>query len=224
MPPLRWPTNRPETLLAMAATRMRSMCELNDVEQPTVTSVRKDDWLFGNVCAYYRPKGYAEKYRERHHPGLGDGIMICLPYCARPCGELVSRAWSWPGYKTDRTVFGVIAHELGHHFDFEFSRRQDLMTRSYGGELSEILREDVKESPLSGYCPNDNEWFAEMFRLFVTNPALLSILKPRTFACFSRRWRTAPATDPLAPLGSNCPQRILRIVKRESSKRRKQCT
>ena len=43
---------------------------------------------------------------------------------------------------------------------------------------------------MTGYYPNDNEWFAEMFRLFVTNPDLLRLLRPCTHALMVARWLT----------------------------------
>lgn len=80
-------------------------------------------------------------------------------------------AWSYPGYKIDRTPFGVLAHELGHAVG------EDPQWRRLTGE-----------APLTGYCPNDYEWFAEMFRLFVTNPMLLKKLRPATYKLMRTRF------------------------------------
>jgi hypothetical protein len=95
-------------------------------------------------------------------------------------------AWSWPGYIIDRTPYGVHAHELGH----------------YVAECCNIWERDIRrssgEAPLTGYCPNSGEWFAEMFRLFATNPSLLRAIRPATHAqlillglrpCETRAWR-----------------------------------
>lgn len=92
-------------------------------------------------------------------------------------------AWSYPGYVIDRTPFGVIQHELGHYVDDVVSER---MT---GILYSNEVRRGSREERLTNYAPNDQEWFAEMFRLFVTNPALLKKLRPRTWALLDQRWR-----------------------------------
>jgi hypothetical protein len=42
------------------------------------------------------------------------------------------------------------------------------------------LRGQSGEAAITSYCPNDAEWFAEMFRVFVTNPDLLRLVRPRT--------------------------------------------
>lgn len=41
---------------------------------------------------------------------------------------------------------------------------------------------------LTSYCPNDNEWFAELFRLFVTNPDLFERVRPRIADLFFGEW------------------------------------
>ena len=54
------------------------------------------------------------------------------------------------------------------------------------GDYSIKMRAEVDEPKLTNYCPNDAEWFAEMFRLFLTNPDLLRYLRPRTYAALRR--------------------------------------
>ena len=124
-------------------------CTMNKVKCPSVVEHegRPD---FG-VCAYYR-----------------DGqIEIWVNSCAAV--GLVGRQWSYPGYAVDRTPYGVLAHELGHHVDRQHGPA--------GGVLSHLWR-PLAAKGLTTYCPNDNEWFAEWFRLFVTNPDLFRRLSP----------------------------------------------
>ena len=90
------------------------------------------------------------------------------------------RAWSWPGYVIDRTPFGVLQHELGHHVD--------ALKFKDGEVFSKTLHSFSQEPPLTGYLGTDKqaltfymEWFAENFRLFVTNPALCQTLRPKFF-------------------------------------------
>jgi hypothetical protein len=108
-----------------------------------------------------------------------DAARCALPGHAGP-------AWSWPGYIVDRTPYGVHAHELGHYVD-------DL----HGGVASRVRRASGEER-LTSYCPNNQEWFAEMMRLFTTNHTLLRAIRPATHAqlillglkpCETRSWR-----------------------------------
>lgn len=145
-------------LFEMGMNAINDFCFMNDLDIPQVAIIDKKDWRF-NVCAWYR-----------------DGkIAICLEKCSS-IGR-VGRSWSYPGYTADRTPFGVLLHELGHHVDF---RRSDKKAR-YGGDFSIRIRRSANENPISGYCPNDFEWFAEMFRVFVSNPDLLRGLRHLTF-------------------------------------------
>lgn len=130
-------------------------CDANGMSTPKII-VSPNERCFG-TCAYYR----------------NGTIKIWVELCARP--GTAGRQWSWPGYSVDRTPYGVLCHELGHHADHGLS---------YG------IRREADEKPLTSYAPNDAEWFAEMFRLFVTNPTLLKGLRPRTFRELHKRWVT----------------------------------
>lgn len=122
----------------------------------TVRPVPKAEWRVAS-CAYYR-RGT---------------IFICIESCAVP--GTAGRSWSWPGYAVDRTPYGVLAHELGHHVDVTLSTRPG----PYNGDYSAAMRVRMKthgprvSKPLTSYCPDVGEWWAEYFRLFVTNPDLL---------------------------------------------------
>lgn len=148
-----------EQLLVSGCALVKTFCEANGLDNPTVRVYNSAQWRFDSTCAYYRPVG----------------IHIALHRCAHP--GTAGRAWSWPGYVIDRTPHGVMAHELGHHVDHVLSGQKG----SYGGDFSVKLRAKTGEPKLTNYCPNDWEWFAEIFRLFVTNPDLLARVRPRTF-------------------------------------------
>jgi hypothetical protein len=75
----------------------------------------------------------------------------------------------------------VLAHELGHHVDKQHG--------AAGGDRSHRWRPTDPES-LTGYAPNDNEWFAELFRLFVTNPDLLKAIRPKIYSLFEAEWKS----------------------------------
>lgn len=146
-------------LFDLGIARIVAWCSLNQIDYPTV--VESDRTREFGTCAYYR-----------------DGVItICVDACAG-FGH-AGRQWSWPGYVVDRTPFGVLAHELGHHVDRQHGPA--------GGYRSHVWR-PLDARPLTGYCPNDNEWFAELFRLFVTNPNLLHALRPQLWPQFCGEW------------------------------------
>lgn len=150
---------------------LTQFCTVNSISQPTIRSQSKSEFLFSDrTCAYYRPSR----------------ISICPTMCAAPGSTGAS--WSWPGYVIDRTPYGVLQHELGHHVDYW---SKSTPRGAYWSNYSRDLRASSKEDKLTNYCPNDAEWFAEMFRLFVTNPDLLSAIRPRTHELISKRYRPA---------------------------------
>ena len=152
-------TSSKSDLFEMGKAHIARWCELNAVEMPRVNPRRgKPD--FG-VCAYYRD----------------GGIEIWVQSCAA-IGR-VGRQWSYPGYVVDRTPYGVLAHELGHHVDRQHGPA--------GGVRSHLWR-PLDATPLTSYCPNDNEWFAELFRLFVTNPDLFERVRPGIADLFFGEW------------------------------------
>jgi hypothetical protein len=148
-------------MLAAGLAHISKWCELNGITVPVVQPMH-GQCEFG-VCAYYR-----------------NGVIRIWTLDCAGIGT-AGRQWSYPGYIVDRTPYGVLAHELGHHVDKAHGAR--------GGTLShEWRRETGHEAPITSYCPDNNEWFAEMFRLFITNPDLLAQLRPRTSRLMLERW------------------------------------
>lgn len=173
-------TSKP-ALLASGRKLIADFCDANGISCPDIVTYDVEDWMF-SVCAYYR----------------NNKIHICLPKCAHV--GTANRAWSWPGYITDRTPYGVLAHELGYHVDVTLgsAREEEEPLNGYSSTYSAACRERSKEPKLTSYCPNNAEWFAEMFRLFVTNPNLLKYVRPSTYEVFlqeklhvveTRSWR-----------------------------------
>lgn len=151
-----------QDMLAAGVARMQAWCALNAIAAPRVEVTREPE-MFG-TCAFYR-----------------DSVIYISPAACAGIGR-AGRAWSYPGHTVDRTPFGVIQHELGHHVDRAHGARP--------GVYSSAWRAATGERPLTGYCDNDNEWFAEMFRLFVTNPTLLGSLRPATYALMASTWQS----------------------------------
>lgn len=155
-------------LLEMGLERLLDFCVKNEIIAPEVHCDEK--WSFSE-CAYYRPTY----------------IRICVKQCAA-----IGRggaSWSYPGYTVDRTPFGVLAHELGHHCDITLSDKKYGEANRYFGNYSHSVWASAGEEKLTNYCPNTGEWFAEMFRLFVTNPDLLKMLRPKTYELLRKDWQ-----------------------------------
>lgn len=145
------------SMLARGKALAEWFCDLNGISVPAVEEVPRKDWRF-DVCAYYR----------------ANVTSICIERCSGI--GYAGMLWSFPGYTVDRTPYGVVQHELGHHVDMLMSTHCD----RYRGDFSVGMRKRAGEDPITTYCPDDAEWFAEMFRVFVTNPDLLLQLRPRT--------------------------------------------
>lgn len=108
----------------------------------------------------------------------------------RKCASPVKRPgyrWSFTGYKADLTAPGVIAHEMGHHV-WECVIRDDAGKRHarWQRNLIRNWRAFVSDEPApSGYgATSTHEDFAESFKLFLLNPDLLYIGRPRRHAFF----------------------------------------
>lgn len=185
----RWPSKN--QLLAQGEELMARFCELNNLLCPSVAQQPAEKWPFG-ACAYYRPQG----------------IHICVPKCAGV--GVAGAAWSYPGHIVDRTPYGVVAHELGHHVDVLSGRVVD----RYRSDFSRELRRETAEPKLTNYCPDDGEWFAEIFRLFVTNPDLLRGLRPLTYAALVARGLKPVWTDDWRTRLDGAPERTIALCAR----------
>ena len=88
-------------------------------------------------------------------------------------------AWSYPGWRADCTPYGVCTHEMGHHVEYMLTRAPLRASSKLTRPLVSLMRAaDPVEKPLTAYCPNASEIFAEMMKLFITNPDLLLHLRP----------------------------------------------
>lgn len=170
-------------------------CIVNRLPIPRVFSIDQVDW-FVDSCAYYR---------HYHHAKPSNEINICLNKCARVATESQVRNWNWPGSTTDREPYGVLCHELGHHCDLHAGENKG----KYWSEYSEKIMKASGEPPITSYAPNPAEWFAEIFRLFVTNYDLLRLLRPKAYELIRERFNPVSPAPWQVALGSNVPKRIL---------------
>lgn len=166
------PSEQKKALLKAGMSLLDTFWRLNPEIEFCKTTVI--DWksrhYYLNCCAFYKP--------DR-------GIVIMPDKCATK--GYGGACWSWPGYVIDRTPYGVIQHELGHHVDECMANDADM--------YSAYVRSEANEAKVTNYCPNDSEWFAEIFRLFCTNPDLLSKTRPRAFKILDRQFKSAERRD-----------------------------
>lgn len=172
---------------------VQAFCERNGLSVPALQLYSRAEWRYPSTCAYYRP----------------ETIHIAVDRCSHI--GTANRAWSYPGYITDRTPYGVMAHELGHHVDHTLSKTKG----SYGGNFSEDMRAESGEPRLTSYCPNDWEWFAEMFRLFATNPTLLQAVRPKTFTLMITGGLRPVDPQPWREVLKDAPARTLAMAERK---------
>lgn len=105
-------------------------------------------------------------------------IFVNVPVTAWPVQKPQARSWSWPGWKTDRTAIGVVAHELGHYLEHYFQIMGQLSIEECRGSWMDIIENHNKQyrsrkKQVSGYEPVPSEAWAESCRLFILNPDLL---------------------------------------------------
>lgn len=81
-------------------------------------------------------------------------------------------SWSFPGYKADITVYGVTAHETGHH-----------VSASLGRAARSAWRLGHRDPRVTSYGrANGEEGLAEAIRVFILNPDLLRVGRPGMWA------------------------------------------
>lgn len=175
-------------------------CATNRIPAPDIWRLGPHDRLYHlATCAYYRPTRICIMVKKCAHIGLS------------------GMAWSCPGYKIDRTPYGVLQHELGHHIGWFFSEHYQVF-------FERAICLFSNEKPLTGYLGTSKgeeaneyykEWFAEHFRLFVTNPKLSQAIAPKFFAKLieyvipvePRGWREVL-------VGHGAPERTLAMAER----------
>jgi len=101
--------------------------------------------------------------------------------------------WSYTGFKADLTAPGILAHETGHHIHRIMSiRNDDLGIR----KMVDFIYTSVEgERSVSGYEPNAYEVFAESTRLFILNPELLRLGRPKRWSMLTDRLGLKPPHD-----------------------------
>lgn len=189
---MNWPTTK-QQLADLGILEVSKFCTINNLPIPKIEFFGVKDW-FVSVCAYYRSE---------------IGIKICLTRCQQPCTQEQARNFSWPANIVDREPFGVLLHELGHHVDWCLSKTK----YRWFGDLCTTIKNEAKEPGITSYAEtNAAEWFAEAFRLFVTNPTLLKLFRPKTYKLLSNRLKQTTEEDWKIRIGDNCPKKVIKAI------------
>lgn len=182
-----------DTLADLGIDTCVEFCELNEIPQPTLHISRNLADPESRRIKMFATCGY---YRNNH-------IYVSVPLCAH-----ANAMYSWPAFISDRTPYGVIQHELGHHVD-QVKTGYDVYKRHQAPTYSDKVRAYSQEPAITSYSPNTMEWFAEIFRLFVTNPVLLSMIRPRAYDFLARDFTPVGELDAAETLKQfNAPERV----------------
>lgn len=146
--------DRRQRLFNMGTARVIRFCSLNNIVIPKMLL----GYVDGNTGMYF--------------PGE-DKLIVDLGMTALEATNPAHMRWSWPGWKTDRTACGVVAHETGHHVEYVLAKAK----RYHRG----LWRTAMKGKRVSGYEPYPHEAFAETMRVFILNPELLQLSIPNRY-------------------------------------------
>ena len=80
----------------------------------------------------------------------------------------------------DDTIYGTILHEVGHYIHEHYLNWEEI---------------PMGERSVSNYEPNNREVFAETFRLYLSNPHLLSIWNPTRYNWMKSHFQKVKKTN-----------------------------
>ena len=140
-----------EYLLQKGIKLSRIFCEENGLKVPEYKMLDESRRKIDGYCGLYTKNTVHVSVKR-------SAFMAPMAFC---------RQWSFPGYRIDRTPYGVVAHETGHHVD------------ACLGIPSRRFPKTKKQ--VSNYEPSKSEAFAESLKIFITNPTLLQAGIPERY-------------------------------------------
>ena len=149
-----------EEMINEASSLVLEFCEKNKICAPKLDV----EW---RTCVVP-----GDKWRSKGYYAPGTSVLHVNEW--RAPTKTPGFAWSFPGYKADMTVYGVLAHELGHYIQdqvFDWSKtKRDLLAFK---DKRDITSYECFKNPV--------EMFAGMMRLFILNPDLLHMARPEHY-------------------------------------------
>ncbi len=146
--------NKKLSLFTLGCSLVQEFLTLNNIKIPEI-SLKPLYYSDMRNTGIYRPN------KELQH------IFVNLDVTAWPVSKPGQMRWSHPGWKTDRTAYGVVAHETGHHVEYMLARAKTFKLKQW----KEAAYLDKKK--VTSYEPNYAEAFAESMRVFICNSELL---------------------------------------------------
>lgn len=158
-----------QQLCEMSISLINDFCDLNNIPKPEFNI----DWgtgttqSKGTVCGHFT---------------FGTNVLHLQPNkCANP-----NPNGDWPGFFYDRTCYGVMCHEFAHYVD-------NLSPSLFNVKLiSAELRQIANEPSFNKDPKDDYEYFADVFKLFISNPDLLKLVRPNTFKLLTEKYKLLP--------------------------------
>lgn len=154
-------TEKQRLLLTDGLKTIFEFAAKNDIALPKITVV--DAKTRASYCGVYY-------YRRK-------SMEVNIKRCANKA-KVPGFSWSHPGYFADRTPFGVVCHEFGHHVDCVLNKTKGMPK--------------FKNEKVSGYEPNAQERFAESMKLFLSNPDLLKKTCPKRYEFLTKKLGLVP--------------------------------
>lgn len=116
----------------------------------------------------------------------------------RSCPEVSQK--SCPAAVLDDTPYGRLAFEYAHHIESTLAVALEMEARSYEKALTK----------------NGREWFGSGLRLFITNPHLLKLVRPKTYAELRTHFHPIVKTNYIQTLEAfNPPAEIIDYIRKK---------
>jgi hypothetical protein len=160
---------------------INNFCEFNNIPKPKI-EIQNNSRNFGS---YYM---------------RSNKIVVNLKKSRCPV-RIPGRAWSYTGYKSDLTIGGVIAHEMGHYIDYLKGRKagyREFYSMSCKENAAEIIEMILSEPAITSYSGNGPqshripETIAESMKLFILNPDLLRKGRPKAYRIMTEVYGLKP--------------------------------
>lgn len=141
------------------------------------SELRNAKAIIKNFCSVNKiktPKTYVKNELNHYGEYLVDGsnrLFLNVKMCKKS-NKINRNDWI-----VDKTVKGVLIHEFGHYIHLKYKKR----------ELSSSFKR-LKEPTVHFYETDIDEDIAESIRLFILNPTLLKLGRPKRYSILKRNF------------------------------------
>lgn len=164
----------PHEELLWGRLQISMFLELNNIKLPTNLEIKIDHSLPGSLCGCY--------YYKDDVNSIFINPENCYTTDNYRCGKDNSE-YSYHGYVTDLTMYGVLIHEFCHYLCCQL--------------IPNLVTEYKTTFPtnrlsISAYTNQSapEEEIVELVRLYIQNPLFLKLISPPTFNFFKKRFKS----------------------------------